>query len=313
MAEETRTAGGQDGEANRGGPSRNHGLATWQLLLPIIAPMTIITALIVYFGYIRVSGKYNVFGLTSDVLDLSLQDYMFYGPDITFRPLLWALIPVVILGPGYALLISKLAAHPKLARRAAWGARALGVVGCLVGFLGSAGLMHIHINFPVVPLSIFIGALSLALAVRLQALGGHHVPKAEAPSLYTFWTLALVAMLALSLCWAGAIYMQKETVEAVYQMDLRRLPSVVVYAPERLHIEGTGVAETVLAQRPGQTARYRFRYEGLRLLIHTNNRYFMIPVCYGEDPKRRVITLPDDNSIRMDFPRPSDEPAPVCS
>ncbi len=298
MTEQERTRDGRSGAA---------GDATrlWQLLLPIVAPTTVIAALMVYFGLVRVSGKYAVFGLTSDTLDLSLQDYMINSPDAMFRSMVGPLLAVVVLGPAYAVLIARLAARPRVAHRMAQGAVILGTLACLYGFLGTVGLLHPATTVPVVPISIFLGVLLLGFAGRLRTLTGRRASwlETEAPLLHMFGTLAFVILLALTLFWAGAVYVRGQAFQAAYdrRASPRRLPSAVVYAPERLYIDGDGVTETVLPQVAGHIPHYRYRYEGLLLLIHTSDRYFLLPACWGFGGGRRTIALPDHSSIRVDF------------
>ncbi|PZG21972.1 hypothetical protein [Nonomuraea aridisoli] len=76
------------------------------------------------------------------------------------------------------------------------------------------------------------------------------------------------------------------------------LSGVVVYAPQRLHLEGAGVTETAF---PDPHAKFRFRYTGLRLLLHAHGRYFLLPACWATSPEARAIALPDDTSLRLEF------------
>ncbi len=52
------------------------------------------------------------------------------------------------------------------------------------------------------------------------------------------------------------------------------LPSVVLFTPHRLHVDGDGVVETDLQDPDGA---YRFRYDGLEFLERTGGRLFLRP------------------------------------
>ena len=310
-----RRAGTRGGETDRN-TQAGELPRLWQLLLPIVAPTTVLAALMIYLGSVWVNARLRHYGLTPDVLDLSPQDYMLQSPDATFRPLLWPLLAIVLLGPPYVLFLSRIAGHATAARRGAWAATGLGVLACLLGFLGTVEVVRYNVAFPVVPLSILVGVLLLALARRLHTLTGRGALRlrAEAPLRYTFWSVALVCVLALTLIWGVAYYVLGEadaSARAVLS-DPYGLPRAVVYAPERLHIEGDGVTETALRQTRGEAARYRYRYEGLRLLIHANDRFFLIPVCAAGDRPPRAIALPDHESIRVDLFRPDRRRDPGC-
>jgi hypothetical protein len=315
MPPEARAEDGRGGEADRS--AQPGGLPRlWQLLLPIVAPTTIIAALMIYLGSVWVNARLKLYGLTPDVLDLSPQDYMLQSADATFRPLLWPLLAIVILGPAYVLFISGIAAPATAARRRGGGPTVVGLLACLLGFLGTVGAVRYNVSFPVVPLGILVGVLLLGLARRLRALTGHGVSRlqAEAPLLYTFWSVALVCVLALTLLWGVAYYVRGEAFASAQAglADPYDLPRVAVYAPERLHIEGEGVTEIALPQARGEAARYRYRYEGLRLLIHANKRFFLIPACSGRNGLPRAIALPDHDSIRVDLALPHGRPDAAC-
>jgi hypothetical protein len=74
---------------------------------------------------------------------------------------------------------------------------------------------------------------------------------------------------------------------------------VVVYSPERLHINAPGAMEEPL---PTNQSLYRYRYVGLRLLEHTGGRYFLISEAWT--PRYGVVVmLADDDPIRLEFVR----------
>ena len=77
---------------------------------------------------------------------------------------------------------------------------------------------------------------------------------------------------------------------------------MLVFTPKRLHLEGPGVAETVL---PAPDSAERYRYSGLKLLFHANGRYFLVPAGWTLS-SRTTIVLPDSNEIRLEFLRGPD-------
>ncbi|MGW3349709.1 hypothetical protein ACWDA3_40980 [Nonomuraea rubra] len=113
-------------------------------------------------------------------------------------------------------------------------------------------------------------------------------------------TLCVVLLLIL-LLWTVSELAQQEGMKTAhqYRSDPGALPSTVVYAARRLHLEGLGIKETPL---PDPGAMYRYRYSGLHLLLHSNERYFLLPACWAGDPWARAIALPADASLRLEFP-----------
>lgn len=284
----------------------------WHLLVPVIAPTTVIAALMVYFGWARVSVMYSEFGLVTSTLDLPIQDYLFYSPASMFRPLAILLITVVILAPCYTVLISWLAERPSVARRAALGMLILGLVLSAHGLLGGLWA-HFYGRSPVLPMSLFLGVLLFGFAIRLRDVANRR-PLIGSPLLRVVWTGAFVGTIVLTLLWSGAVHAQNRAYAELEELmkDPRVLPSAVVYTPERLHIAGEGVTESRLRQRAGEPARYRYRYDGLRLLIHTNDRYFLVPTCWAAGTRHRAIAIPDESSVRLEFFRTYGERPPAC-
>src|SRR5438067_6113777 len=102
--------------------------------------------------------------------------------------------------------------------------------------------------------------------------------------------------------WAGALYAVRiGEHEAEYLVGrLSAAPQVVLYSSERLSIAGTGVSvETVQAAN----SKYHFRYGGLRLLVHTHDRYFLLP-AHWQRRYDSVFVIPDNDAVRVDLTVP---------
>jgi hypothetical protein len=77
------------------------------------------------------------------------------------------------------------------------------------------------------------------------------------------------------------------------------LPGAVIFSPHRLHLDLAGVTETVL---PAEEApRFRYRYDGLRLLVRSNDRFFLIPTQWR--PGSHAVVLTDEPTYRLEFYR----------
>jgi hypothetical protein len=74
-------------------------------------------------------------------------------------------------------------------------------------------------------------------------------------------------------------------------------PSVTVFSKQRLFVSGAGVVETRL---PQGDAAFAFSYSGLRLLIRSGGKYFLLP----EEWSRRggvAIVVADTADLRLEF------------
>src|SRR3954454_8494816 len=73
----------------------------------VVAPFTLLSALLFYFGYASSRAQYAYFGLDVDTIGLSTQDYVMRSPQALLTPLL----VLVLLGVAVAT------AHDRLRRR----------------------------------------------------------------------------------------------------------------------------------------------------------------------------------------------------
>ena len=60
----------------------------------VVAPLSLLTALMFYFGYAWARAQYDYFGIDVDTIGLSTQDYVMRSP----APLLTPLLTFVLLG-----------------------------------------------------------------------------------------------------------------------------------------------------------------------------------------------------------------------
>jgi hypothetical protein len=190
-------------------------------------------------------------------------------------------------------------------RRAAvvlcWSIGGLGLVLALVGVIGLLELVVYPGWWPVTPTSLGLGVLLIGYAWTLaEATGLRAAPeRADPPGvLDVLPRVALAAVVVLTSFWSVATLAQKSGLQNARSVivEPKSLPRVSVFAGQRLHLDDPGVRETEL---PGAEARYRFRYDGLRLLVRSNNRYFLLPVQWR--PGTHAIVLPDDPALRIEL------------
>src|SRR6478672_13330581 len=94
----------------------------------IIAPTSLLTGLLFYFGRSRAAGYYRYFHVNSTVLDLSTNDYLFSGVDGLFVPIAVAALLALVLLWLNRLLLTRVSSG---SRR-----RAVRVLVPLAGVLG---------------------------------------------------------------------------------------------------------------------------------------------------------------------------------
>lgn len=227
----------------------------WRVLAHIVTPSTVVAALMIYVGAVRVNTLYRTLGVHPTMLDLSYQEYALHSASF-------------------------------------------GAAGALAGLLGAAGWLRPPTHAPVVPMGLGLSVFALGYAASLYAKvkprPGH------SPTGWVVQRTVFVALLMVLLLWSLTVLTQTRAQEAVDNLRHQSwtLPGAVVYTPQRSHLAGAGITETPL---PGQNAMYRYRYSGLSLLIHSNDKYFLLPACWPMTWPIQAIALPADGSLRLEF------------
>lgn len=300
----------------------------------IIAPATLLSAVLFYFGYVSSRAQYEYFGVDVDAIGLSTRDYVMRSP----QPLLVPLLVLTLLGVG------GLAMHTMLRRRIA--ATASGDQGPAIAVLRQrtrqasvAGLAVLGLGvmllfaFPyvrdwplfnlVTPLLIGLGAFGIAYASHALSLltgrtrgGSSGQDAAGSVALRRAVGLLLGVIVAASIFWATATVAQWSG-RGVARYDARhldRFPAVILDTKERLYLtdgcqhvtdpDAACIQETALPAVPGQTYHYRYRH--FRLLIQGDNQMFLVPDVWSASDSTLVV--PMDGSVRVQFQFQNDPP-----
>jgi hypothetical protein len=270
-----------------------------QIAGKIIAPVTAITALMVYFGWALTSATYGVFGIEDSVLEFSIQDYLLRSINETVKPVVLLLLVVLVAIPIHLGLIKLIRDHG-WRRRVIFPLGAVGAVSVLAGLLGFLDVVTYPVAWPLIPMSLGLGALLIGYANSLwrAAIGTQLSPIGGSDVIDIVTRVSFTAFLVITLFWSLANYARIHGVENAQKIAQRvgSLTSVVVFSPHSLHFDSGGIRETVLIG--DQNSRY-YRYDGLRLLLRANNKYILLP--WNWQPGMRTIVLSDDPTIRMEF------------
>ncbi|QWF83547.1 hypothetical protein HUW46_06990 [Amycolatopsis sp. CA-230715] len=270
----------------------------------VVAPTTVLTALLFYFGRLHAYWFFYYFGVNSTVLGLSTQDYLVRSADGLFVPL------AVLASIGLAVVwLHRLVrrpslddAHPLLVRIAKIGAVVLGLFLTCVGVLNILRVPFLDFAIAVPPFSFAFGVLLLMYASRRRATGGTRTALAE-------WA-AVFVLVSLSLFWFATDYSaavgtgQAHALEA----DLAYEPDTVLYSERSLSLRVRGVTETPC--HAGENA-YKFRYDGLKLVLQSGDQYLFLPA--GWHPATgSAILIPRAAPVRLEFSTAGRRGAPAC-
>jgi hypothetical protein len=268
--------------------------STLETIGRIIAPITVITALLYYFGWIRTGAIFGRFGVDQRVLAYSVDDYLLRSAGVAFRPLAFLLLGVATsIAIWYGL--TRIANRPKLVRPIAVLLFTL-ATGLVI--YGVAVLFDvIRVSKPLwAAVALAIGVIAAELASSLLNYAG------TAPGDKTVLArrLLLGAGLLVALFWSTAIYAQisGDRFAAIWASNPRRQPSVTILSEKDLKLSGPGI---VAARLSSDGEGFQYEYSGLRLLIYSNSRWILYPDSWNSDPLARVIVLRDESTVRIEM------------
>lgn len=302
--EEGLPAGGEDslagGEGEGDGPA-GHPLLRWAV--GVLANVTVLTGLLVYFGWQRSEVQALELGIDDSVLGMTTTDYVLRS----VGPVLALLLVVAIGGLAWLQLDHFLAPRVRAAGAAEGQAAGAGrVVTYSLRFMSWAWLVLpltfwalsflqvlLEITFLVFPFSIGVGALLTLYGTHLRSTMPGRRPRTSMPLRYAFTAI----IVCVSLFYGAQNHATVLGVSLAENTEVDKLATVRVYSTQRLNLAAG--KETTL---PGSTGKddYRYRYTGLRLLLHTGKGYFLV----AEDWRPRegtVIILQESSTIRLEL------------
>jgi len=270
----------------------------WNFASTIVAPATLLSSLLFYFGYVFSRSQYRYFGLDVDTVGLSTQDYVMRSPQALLVPLL-----VISLG-GAGLLLTHLflRRHPPPAR-VVRSMLALSVVALLAGLVLVVGFAALG-GWPpyalVTPMLLAAGSAGFLYTSRLPGAPAFLIPADEEGRGLRRGALvfALVAIVG-CLFWATATVAQWTALGNAMRTarNLDELAPVILDTKERLFLTDGIVKETALPSGEGDDFRYRYR--GLRVLIQGRDALFLVPERWS--PSDSTLMVPLDGSVRVQF------------
>jgi hypothetical protein len=265
----------------------------------IVAPISVITALMVYVGWTRNQAYFGYFGIGQGVLRPSVQDFALRSVGVTFGGFARVLFVALCL-VGLDLALSLLGRSRKGKHAVTWIMVALSLVGmifCLLGILVALGTMSVSVIPPLV--GAFLLGVGAILLIRFVPIVAQR--RRELTSMGLFAAATLYGILVLSLFWAATLYAQEIGQRAARGIDedpSAVLSLVTVFSDTYLDMPGSQV-KIDLFEFEGKS---HYRYTGLSLLTYSNDRWFLITGRYGDQFQYRssVVVLRDSSSIRVE-------------
>ncbi|MEU4250305.1 hypothetical protein AB0F15_23120 [Amycolatopsis sp. NPDC026612] len=278
-----------------------------RLLGSVIAPTTLLTGLLFFFGRQHANWLLDYFGVPLSTMGLTAQDYLVRSADGLFAPIAVVMAAVLALLWLYRFLRARLteAAWRRLLRVATPAAVGCGLAGLAVAAVGIVSPEAFAASYAVPGAGLSLGVLFLVSASRLLAARtGRPLPAAVATAEW----LAAFAMVSVGLFWAVADYSASVGVGRAIQIEaaLATPPETVLYSAKSLNLTAPGIRETPC--RNPDTA-YHYRYTGLKLILQSGGQYFLLPVQWHKADGTALV-LPRTDSLRLEFTPVADPDVP---
>ncbi len=296
-------------------------LARLKQLTSVVAPTTLITSLLFYFGYIGTRSRFAYFGVYLDMTDLSNQRLLLYGLEVIYIPAavgFLAVLAAITLHAGVAWLLE--------VRESDIAILFIGSGAVLAGILliGRAlvGIFVTRVFDSEWPgttgLAIALGPATAAYGIWICARRARRAAasdRAERTGLIAWYDGPAMAGLrrAGQVCVGGLViaglflavheFAYTSGTSFAYR-DAVKLPDqaeVVLDTREQLTDRPAGVNESMLPAAKQGTFHYRYR--GLRLLLSSGGNLFLVPEQWTK--RGRTLVVPYDDTVRIQLiPKP---------
>ncbi|MFF2276170.1 hypothetical protein [Agromyces sp. NPDC058126] len=281
----------------------------------IITPLTLITALMFYFGLIHAYWFFGGFGVDYSVFELSPEDYILRSADGLLFPFSIASLAVLFVAWLFQLLAPQLSQESihRIVQVAAPVFSLLGLALTTVAgvafvrptwFLDRPSLGGLALVFGVLLLE---GAIA---SMRRLGVRSDRPPRRRSASwAVTEWT-AVIMLISVGLFWAVGDWSARvgsQRAEDVVRA-LPTWPSVVVYSERSLSLGGEGVTETACSDAEGA---FGYRYDGLTLITQEGGQLLLLPRAWTATDGTAIVLTKTD-SLRLEFSLTTTEPAPKC-
>jgi hypothetical protein len=276
-----------------------------KIVTGIIAPASLITALLFYFGINHVYWYFRYFGVNYTVMDLTTQDFLLRSADALFVPV--AAIVGLCLLVVWIYRLGSVRLRPEsivtVRKVGAVTAAVLGGIGIVIAMTALFNPTVLGSYLAIPGLCLAGGVVLIAVASRLQrALREEH----GQPRLPEWVGLAEIGFLFLVV--SGGLFWSVTNYSAAVgsargfrtQLSLAAAPDVVLYSERSLSIPTASARESVCPQSDGA---YRYRYTGLKLVVASSSQYFFLPAGWPGSGGLAII-IPRTDALRLEFIAP---------
>ena len=277
-----------------------------------VAPGSLVTGLLYYFGWVRDTELFAHLGLHPSLVSFSTQDYVLDSISSMYWTLAIGLLLALAALSVHAAIVSWADAPPgwqgttggdrrhrvRVLRRIVAGLGALAVVALAFGVVGFNRRTRFFSLAS--PLGVTFAIVFLGYAVHLyhrflhRAEGMRPAPELKAVRLLSASLVTILLFLSLFLAVEHYARIRGIDLAVKVQNNPQALPSVTLYSAKRIELQPP-VTETRLNDDNGT---FGFKYTGLRLLFRSEHKYFL---RLSDAPSYLNIVISEGPDVRLEF------------
>ncbi|WP_294570090.1 hypothetical protein [uncultured Arthrobacter sp.] len=295
-------------------PSDSGPVRAAKIFGAIVAPATMLTAIMFYFGLLHAYWFFDAFGVDYTIFEFRVEDYLIRSADGLFVPLI-AIAAILLTG----LWAHHLMPINFLQRRArSWalaGSVAAAATAAVLLTIAGVGIMvpdSIQIFTAVPGLSLTAGVALLFAASKLdrwrRALDSNSETgsRSTTSSAVVMEWAAIFIIASAGLFWAAGDLSAAVGSQRAAQLvaNLSSWPGAVLYSEKSLSLAVPGVIETT-CKNP--EAAHRFRYDGLKMILHSGGNYFFLHDGWRFDDGVALV-VPASDALRLEFVNATSRP-----
>ncbi|MDO9301159.1 MAG: hypothetical protein Q7T89_07240 [Anaerolineales bacterium] len=273
----------------------------------VVAPSALLAALLYYFGWARTSALYSAFGIDQSLVQFTTQDYLLRSTQIALGSVsVILMITLALIWSHYGLNRLKNFNRTWLTRIASLICIASFILVVVSYLLPQSGAIYQSVSV-LIPLfwTVGVALLVYGLFTLAQLKTVREKDGKETPFLQTFpewlrnWSIGVIALLLIVGIFSTtsiSAKMQGQAHAAAIKANPSILPAVTVYSQKPLMLEGAGITTETISEDPDT---FRYRYQGLRFLVRSGGKYFLLPNLWKKDVSFAII-LSESDSIRVE-------------
>jgi hypothetical protein len=270
-------------------------------IIESIAPTTLATVLLVYFGYVATRSRFDYFGVPLDMTGLTNQELMLYGLEVVYVPAALVFLSVLTVIGVHTTVTWRLTTAP--------GSQANVFLAALIGLAGLLLVCRALIGMLVsgtTDTEAIPGTTAMALALGPATLTyglwifGKDRERSLVPQQLRGSAFACVVGLAVSgLFWASTEFAWAYGTGRG-QEDAEKISSraeIVLDTKEPLVGLPSGITQVSLPTTRKDPS-FAYRYRGFRILLTSDNRLFLVSGTWKYGTGQTVV-VPYNEAIRI--------------